>query len=142
MHCDDYTEAEPLLWKAIAITDQLSENCLLLCLPNVSEAKMNLALVDLVKGDANIALNWANEAVALIERWGYEGPTTMVGLLMRFMHACVLFNIRSKQEALDENLDILRARIDFLGQFHHHTIDSYYAVGMIYFSLGDRKSAE
>lgn len=46
------------------------------------------------------------------------------------------------EEALEANLEVLQGRIEVLGEDHDHTIDSYYAVGKVYYSLSEWKKAE
>ena len=84
----------------------------------------------------------ADEAVKLIDEWSFGGPKTKVGQFVRFMRACVLFNVGKVPEALEANLEVLEARIQILGDGHDHTIDSYYAVGMMHSCLEEWEKPE
>lgn len=142
MHCDDYERAMPLFQKSRMIKKKWWKQSMSPQLAAFSEINKNFALVYLSRGDGDAALSHADEAVRLIDQWINGGPRSKVGQFMRYMRACVLFNIGEKQRALVENLNILKARFDVLGETHDHTIDSYFAVGMIHSSLGDWYKAE
>lgn len=93
MRCDDHAKGEPLLQKCIAIKKKLWTQCLKPQLAGFAEINKNLASIAPSKGDADTAMRHADEAVALIDQWSFGGPGTKVGKFMRFMRACVLYNI-------------------------------------------------
>ena len=141
MHCDDYERAAPLLKKSLRIKKkwESTEN------PQIAgfaEVRKNLALISLSRGEVADAVSLSRKAADMMEDWSKAGSRTKAVQFFRFMHACVLFNIGEKKRALEENVKILKVREDVLGTAHDHTIDSYYAVGMMYFSTGDLTAAE
>lgn len=141
MHCDEYERAVPFLQKALVIKKKWRTLGMGAQLPAFSEMNKNLALVALSRGNADDALNFANEAVSIIDQWELGGARTKVGQFMRFMRACVLFNIGEIRESLVAHLKVLEARQDVLGETHDHTLDSYYTVGMVYTWLLDWENA-
>lgn len=49
-----------------------------------------------------------------------------------------IYEANLRQDLVDIlNLEVLEERVQILGESHDHTIDSYYAVGMVYFRLDE-----
>jgi tetratricopeptide (TPR) repeat protein len=141
MHSEDYKRAKPLFIKSLAIKKKWVDKEYP-HLPGLSEIDKNLALVSLAEGKPEEALTLAEESVQKIDRWPNGGPNTKVGQFYRFMAACVVFNSGLVDKALDDSKKILEAREKYLGIAHDHTLDSYYAVGMMYYTVGELAEAE
>ena len=140
MHCDDFERAAPLLKKSLRIKNKW-KSTETPQIPGFAEVRKNLALISLSRGEVAKAVNFSREAADMMNDWSKAGSKTKVGQFFRFMHACVLFNTGEEKRALEENVKILKVREDVLGTAHDHTIDSYYAVGMMYSSTGDLTAA-
>jgi tetratricopeptide (TPR) repeat protein len=141
VHCDDYERAKPLFVKSLAIKKKWV-SVEYPHLPGLSEIDKNLALVSLSAGRVAEALSLSEGSVKMIDRWSNGGPNTKVGQFFRFMWACVVFNSGFVDKALEASIKILEAREKVLGIAHDHTLDSYYAVGMMYYTLGNLAEAE
>ncbi|KAF2684663.1 TPR-like protein [Lentithecium fluviatile CBS 122367] len=137
MHASDYEAAAPLFRKSLQVKMKLRKNFNEPQIPGIAEVYKNQALVALSRGDFDEAIKKAEKASTMIDSWDGGGPDTKVGQFFRYMHACVLFNSGRVADSLNRNIAILEKRKDVLSDAHDHTIDSYFAVGMMYWKLGD-----
>jgi tetratricopeptide (TPR) repeat protein len=145
LHCDQYEQAAPLFKKSLCIKKkwrgdsfhEQSEGHNRPQRPGFAELKKNYALIQLSRGKFESAIRWSKEAAEMVHGLKSAGPKSKMGLFFKFMHVCVLFNAGEEVRALEENIKILKAREELFGKAHDHTVDSYYAVGMMYFHSGN-----
>jgi tetratricopeptide (TPR) repeat protein len=142
MHASDYEQASPIFAKSLQIKLKLKEAFNQPQLPGIAEVYKNQAFVALARGEFQEAIERASRALAMINEWTGGGPRTKVGQFFRYIHACMIFNAGHTEESLKLNIDILEKRKDVLTDAHDHTIDSNYAVGMMYWKLGELDQAQ
>ncbi|KAE8310660.1 hypothetical protein BDV41DRAFT_383747 [Aspergillus transmontanensis] len=133
-----YDQAERFLDNSIGIKRslQLPENGTAFF--NFAENFKNLALVRLAQKQPDEAMRLIERATALMEaNAGIHAATTQSFL---FHRANILYCTGKHADALDAHQSVLQARIAIFGQ-QAHTLNSYFACGIAYRTLGDLKNA-
>ncbi|OBT49239.1 hypothetical protein VE00_00184 [Pseudogymnoascus sp. WSF 3629] len=105
-----------------------------------AEAYKNLAIVRLAEGNSSVAISLMTQALKLVKS-EYDENTAIIQQ-NRFHLAAILCNSGQYDEALEESLSILRIRVELFGEKGLPTLNSFYALGMMYYLLGKYGLAE
>jgi tetratricopeptide (TPR) repeat protein len=138
IHSEMYSEAEGHFLRALnikkSVGDERSHPV------EFAEAYKNLAIVRLAEGNSSVAISLMTQALKLVKS-EYDENTAIIQQ-NRFHLAAILCNSGQYDEALEESLSILRIRVELFGEKGLPTLNSFYALGMMYYLLGKYGLAE
>jgi len=107
-----------------------------------AETTKNLGYVRLSQGRSEDAVNLVAHATKLAESAPDMGPESAATQTFRFAQSWVLFNAGESDKALELMLKTTKARIILFGDLDTHTLDCFYAVGVMYQHQGKLEEAE
>jgi len=138
IHSEIYSKAEEHFLRAFnikqSVGDEKSHPV------EFAEAYKNLAIVRLAEGNSSEATSLMTQALKLVESEYVE--ETVIIQQDRFHLVLIVCNSGQYDLALEKRLGILRIRVELFGEKGLPTLNSFYALGMIYYVLGNYTLAE